>query len=352
MSNIVKSNEIMKPHVELKEMFINLRLMQVRNYEKYPFVSAMSEECRKEFEEDFINYITRKKRNLIVSNIDSLNKEKRLQLYSRGLWLKELNDEKDITFIYSYANDIAIILNYKNHVTILASTPQPFFKNVYKKLVELEKKISEYARVSVNEHYGYISPQLKDCGLGFKITALMHIVWVRNFKFFATENKEIATTFEKVQDDLFNRGYLLEKSYFDKVDCDDFCEISSRFNYGVTEQELMERFVEGLKSFLELEQDAVRLSMSEVPEVMEDVVYRSLGILKYARLLSLDEVVRHCANLRMGIKMKFPIPLSLDMLNELQQAIFNFYLPDENKDIPAKRAELVRSLLKGDNNAE
>ena len=41
MSNIVKSNEIMKPHVELKEMFINLRLMQVRNYEKYPFVSNL-----------------------------------------------------------------------------------------------------------------------------------------------------------------------------------------------------------------------------------------------------------------------------------------------------------------------
>ena len=41
MSNIVKSNEIMKPHVELKEMFINLRLMQVRNYEKFRFLRIL-----------------------------------------------------------------------------------------------------------------------------------------------------------------------------------------------------------------------------------------------------------------------------------------------------------------------
>lgn len=352
MSNIVKNNEIMKPQIELKEMFVNFRLMQVRNYEKLPFVSAMSEECRNEFEEDFISYILKKRRNLIVSNIDYLSKEKRFELYSRGLWLKELDDERDIKFIYSESNNIAIILNYKNHVTILASTTQPVFKSVYKKLSELEKKVCEYERVSASERYGYISPVFKDCGLGFKITALMHIVWVRNFNFLATENKEAATTYEKVQDELFNRGYLLEKSYFEKADCDDFCEISSRFNFGVTEQELMERFIAGLKSFLELEQDSVNLAISEIPKILEDTAYRSLGILKYTRFLGLNEAIRYCANLRMGIKIKLPMEIDLDLLNKLQQAIFKFDLPDENREIPAKRADLVRSLLKGDDNAE
>lgn len=352
MSSIVKSSEIVKPHIELKEMFINFRLMQVRNYEKLPFVSSMSEECRNEFEDDFIHFILRKKKHLIVTNIDYLSKEKKLQLYSRGLWLKELDNEKNITFIYSDCGDTAIILNYKNHVTILVSTCQPIFKKVYKKLTEIEKKVSEFAPISASEHYGYISPQLKDCGLGFKITALMHIVWVRNFKFLASENKDAAVTFERVRNDLFNRGYQLEKSYFEKADCDDFCEISSRFNYGVTEQELMERFVEGLKSFLELEQNAVNLALSEIPEIMIDVVYRSFGMLKYVRLLGLNEAVRHCANLRMGIKMKLPIPLDLDLLNNLQQAIFDFDLPDENRENQAKRAQLVRLLLEGDNNAK
>lgn len=352
MSSIVKSNEIMKPHIELKEMFINFRLMLVRNYEKLPFVSAMSEECRSEFEDDFISFIIRKKKNLIVTNIDCLSREKRLQLYSRGLWLKELDNEKNITFIYSEAGDTAIILNYKNHVTVLSSTCQPVFKKAYKKLTEMEKKVSEFARVSASEHYGYISPQLKDCGLGFKITALMHIVWVRNFKFLASENKDAAVTFERVQEDLFNRGYQLDKSYFEKAECDDFCEISSRFNYGVTEQELMERFVEGLKSFLELEQNAVNIALSELPEMMTDMVYRSVGMLKYARLLGLNEAIRHCANLRMGIKMKLPLPIDLDLLNNLQQAVFDFDLPDENRENQAKRAQLIRLLLEGDDNAK
>jgi protein arginine kinase len=352
MSNIVKTNEIMKPQVELKEMFINFRLMLVRNYEKLPFVSAMSEECRTEFEDDFVSFITRKKRNLVVTNIDSLNKEKRLMLYNRGLWLKELENEKNITYIYSGSFDFAIIINYKNHITILSATNQPVFKNAYKRLTELGEKISEFARVNANERYGYVSPVLKDCGLGFKITALMHIMWVRNFNFLASENKEAANTFEKVQDDLFNRGYLLEKSFFEKLDCDDFCEISSRFNYGVTEQDLMERFVEGLKSFLEQEQEAIHLAMKEIPEIMQDMAYRSLGVMKYARILGLNEAIRHCANLRIGIKIKLPIDVDLELLNQLQSAIFNFYLPDENNDVPAKRAELVRLLLKGDNNAK
>ncbi len=352
MSNITKSNEIIKPQVELKEMFINFRLTLVRNYEKLPFVSAMSEEIRTEFEDDFVNFISRKKRNLVVTNIDSLNKEKRFMFYNRGLWLKELDDEKNIIYIYSESFDFAIILNYKNHVTILSATNQSIFKNAYKKLTELEKKVGEFARINANERYGYVSPVLKDCGLGFKITTLMHFVWVRNFNFFVSESKEIANTFERVQEELFNRGYLLEKSFLEKLDCNDFCEISSRFNYGVTEQELMERFVEGLKSFLETEQEAIRMTMDSIPNVVQDAAYRSLGILKYARLLELKEAIHHCANIRTGIKIKLPMEINLETLNELQLAIFDFYLPDENEDVPAKRAEIVRLLLKGDNNAK
>jgi protein-arginine kinase len=74
--------------------------------------------------------------------------------------------------------------------------------------------------------------------------------------------------------------------------------------------------------------------------------------MKYARILGLNEAIRHCANLRIGIKIKLPIDVDLELLNQLQSAIFNFYLPDENNDVPAKRAELVRLLLKGDNNAK
>jgi hypothetical protein len=90
----------------------------------------------------------------------------------------------------------------------------------------------------------------------------------------------------------------------------------------------------------------------QIPKILEDAAYRSLGILKYTRFLYLNEAIRFCANLRMGIKMKLPMEIDLDLLNKLQQAVFKFDLPDENREIPAKRADLVRSLLKGDDNAE
>lgn len=364
MSNIVKkSNEIVKSHIDLKEMFVNFRLMLVRNYEDLPFVSAMNEDCRNDFEEDFISFILRKKKNLIVTNTDDLSKEKMLLLYSRGLWLQELDEGKNTTFIYNEAGDTAIILNFQNHVTILVSTYRQSLKQAYRKLTELEKKVGEFSKISASEDYGYISPQLKYCGLGFKITALMHSVWwAGNMRFLESGNEETVSVVESIQEDIFNRGYQFDESYIGKViDCDAFYEVSSRFNLGVTEQELMERFMKGLKKFVEQEENAVNIILNESSELIIDKIYRSYGLLKYARLLGLPEAIHYCANLRLGLKMKLPIPVDLDLLNSLQQAVFDFDLSNGDKENFAKRAQVVRLLLeeddkdddlKGDDNAK
>jgi len=91
--------------------------------------------------------------------------------------------------------------------------------------------------------------------------------------------------------------------------------------------------------------------LNENRAFIEDKVYRSFGILKYARNISSNEALRLISDVRMGISMGIIKEVTIDkidvLLNLIQPAMIQDYfgreMTPEERDI--KRAELIRKIL-------
>ena len=85
---------------------------------------------------------------------------------------------------------------------------------------------------------------------------------------------------------------------------------------------------------------------------VEDIVFRSLGILKNARLLNSSEMQKHISNLRLGVSMGLLDEVKISSLNtintDLQAASITAEYPENTS--PAQRdrfrAEKIREILR------
>lgn len=345
-----------KLNTNLKDSFLHLNLMLVRNYANLPFPSSLSGEQKTAFETNFLKFLNKKKKNISISKIGNLNDKQKLFLLNKGFWQKGLAERPDVTVAYS--QDIAIFLNYKNHLSIVGSCDSLSVKNIYRKVKELENKLSEFGEYLISARYGYLSPHFEQCGLGLKISALLHLASLSHTK--SEEETEDAPStpsennFMRIKQQFYDRGYQIERSFWeDSPEGTDYYEISSRFNFGVTEIELLERFETGLKDFAEWEMQNLKKYYDANKNRIDDLIYRSFGILRYAKKIEMTEAMTLLSHLRMGVKLKLPLPVTIDLVNLLQNVLMSSELekiiqPEDGEAViiyPIARAALIQAIL-------
>lgn len=336
--NRVERNTDDKINTAIKDSIIKYKVSIVRNYESVPFSESLTNEQKDIFEDELIKYLMKRKKNFTVCRIEDLGEDTKCLLKGNGLINAEI--EKNQRLSIAYNNETVILFNYINHLTIISSSSQLGIGQLYKKAKDIELKLGGFSTYLVSPKYGFMSPLLFDCGMGFKITASVHLSGI------ARSNK-----FEQLKENVFERGYNIEKWELNS-DKSDFFEISSRLNYGLSEDDLIERFEIGIRDLLEIEKEFLSNYYYDNKNI-DDEIFRSYGILRYARKLTKDEIVTHISNMRTGIKLKLDLPIDIDMINKMQSALFSTSIDtiarSEKCSEDNVRASLVRTFMEDSN---
>ena len=128
-------------------------------------------------------------------------------------------------------------------------------------------------------------------------------------------------------------------------------QISNQVTLGETEEEIIQKLNNVILQITEKEKD-IRNKLLEVRRhEMEDRVFRSLGLLKYARIMSSRESMKLFSDVKMGIEMGILKDMNSNTIDSLMiltqpaslQKYFSKDLIPEERDI--KRAELIREKL-------
>jgi protein arginine kinase len=98
----------------------------------------------------------------------------------------------------------------------------------------------------------------------------------------------------------------------------DFFQVSNQTTLGKSEQQIVEEFRDMvLPEFIEYEKRARQSLLDRSREALEDKIYRSLALLRSARMISSDETMYLLSLVRLGINLGMVGEVDIKAVNEL-----------------------------------
>ena len=132
----------------------------------------------------------------------------------------------------------------------------------------------------------------------------------------------------------------------------DFFQVSNQVTLGHLETDLLDN-IERIINKIILREDATRgMLLRKDKEEISDKIFRAIGTLKSARIITSNETVTLLSTIRLGVGLKIVKDVTLNTLNELfiltqpahLQKLEQKVLSPQERD--HKRAELIREKLK------
>ncbi|OHB55338.1 MAG: protein arginine kinase [Planctomycetes bacterium GWF2_50_10] len=168
----------------------------------------------------------------------------------------------------------------------------------------LEEKV-EYA---FSPKYGYLTACPTNVGTGIRVSVMLHLPALKM-------TGQIEKFFNATRDmDLAVRGLFGEGTEA----IGDFYQISNQVTLGLSEIAIVNDFTDTIvPKIVEYELAARNQLLAKEANVLNDKIYRALGILKSAYMISSQEALGLLSHLRMGVNMKRLEGVSIPKINEL-----------------------------------
>ena len=203
---------------------------------------------------------------------------------------------------------------------------------------DIDNKMSNAIEFSFSKDYGYLTACPTNIGTGLRASILIHLPAL-------VLTKEIQRVIRSSgQLGLAVRGYYGEGSEI----IGNLFQISNQRSLGKTGREIVESLISVVSQVIEYEKQASETLVKEAKSQTEDKVWRSIGILKSARVLSTNEFMNLSSAVRLGCYLEFLDEKYLMTLNNLMiltqpghlQERFGHRVEAMERDL--LRAELVR----------
>ncbi|HYE02221.1 MAG TPA: protein arginine kinase [Phycisphaerales bacterium] len=192
--------------------------------------------------------------------------------------------------------------------------------------------------------FGYLTACPTNVGTGLRVSVMLHLPGMK----LTGEMEKMRRAARDMS--LAVRGYYGEGSEA----VGDFYQISNQTTLGRSERAIMEPFAsEIIPQVIAYERQARRLLLDKRRRMLEDQVYRALGTLRYARLLTPEESLTLLSQVRLGILTGLIADVPEPTVNQLilltQPAHLQRVLGREMDQAERReaRADLVRQQLTG-----
>lgn len=199
----------------------------------------------------------------------------------------------------------AITVNEDEHLKIECIMPGRNISNCYKEVLKIEKNLEKKLSFSFNKNLGYLTSNPSLIGTGLKATIIVHV-----------PSMVISTRIVDFIKNLNQTGYGVS-SFFGEGNeiIGNLFQISNLITLGKNEESIIEELTAISKNIIEEEEEAREELKSTENFSIEDSVYRSFGMIKYAKILSFEESLELLSILKFGI--------DLGIIDEVKK--FDFY---------------------------
>ncbi|HHT78241.1 MAG TPA: hypothetical protein GXZ93_00330 [Actinobacteria bacterium] len=189
---------------------------------------------------------------------------------------------------------IAIIINEDEHLKIQCHMPGIKVRQCYKEIIKIEKKLEKKLSFSFSQNLGYLTSNPSVLGTGLKVEILVHL-----------PSLVISTKIIDFIKNLNQTGYGVSSYIAESNEIiGNLFRISNLATLGKNEESIIEELNAIAHNIIEEENKAKKEIGSNINFIIEDSVYRSFGMIKYAKVLSFEEAVELLSIIKFGMDLR------------------------------------------------
>lgn len=235
---------------------------------------------------------------------------------------------------------VSLVLEGEDHFRIQCLSPAADLDSLWKRANAIDNSVNEKFPYAFHEKYGYMTAYPTGMGTGLRAGITLHLPMLAAGKQFGKIVNEMSRFGVTVRG-IYGEGNENYGSLF---------EVINQKTLGVTEEETI-ALVKQMADRLVLSERKIRsVTMRDHRLDLEDELYKSYGVLRYAKKLSQKEAMQYLSQLRIGQMeglIRFEKPVNFyGMMLEIQPANTKLLASEENKDVPGMaRAAYIQSRL-------
>ena len=274
--------------------------------------------------------------------MDYLGDLDRLVLVERRLASPALAERKGSARVILGAGEYASIMtNEEDHLRLQSFQPGLEVRAAWQKLEHLDEALGSRLDYAFSPKFGFLTACPTNTGTGMRVSLLVHLPALMILQ----EMEKISRKFAKMG--LTIRGFYGEGTEV----IGNVFQISNQLTLGCSEDDTLSLLEQVAEQLITLEQKARERLLADKKLHLEDKVWRTYGVLRYARSLSSGEFLNFLSFIRLGLDLKILTGWSESLLHELMlvtqpghmQKWYKAGRSAEKRD--RLRAEMVKSKL-------
>ena len=317
-----------------------------RNFIDYPFPHKMSQFQKSELFSHVVETIKdtpyfNKECNII--NITDISDIAKTLLFERDFITLDMIKGSGDRGVIVCDNNLSFMINCSNHLRIHRPANNNKLQDVWEELSAIDTTIGKELTYAYDSSKGFLMSRPSNAGTGLTVSFTLHLPGLVH-----TE------TIEQVLSGAAQLGMRGDGKF--KVGHDSWGSIFTLEGgnfIASSEEEIISTSQDIIDSIVEKELEARAKLFSEASIEMLDKIWRSFGVLKYARVLSVPQLINLTSTLRLGIERGVDVhSLTLkhidSIISSALQGSVTLLMQNKVKDsveLDIQRAEIVRTIL-------
>ena len=326
---------------EQGDIVISTRIRLARNLEEYPFPCRLTVKGKEKVCEEIKNAVLADdKWGFSFADMKDFTRSQVISLAERHLISPEFaSDRAGRGLLLTDDEAISIMLCEEDHIRLQVMMSGLALKEAYSVADKVDNLIGSKLNFAYDDRIGYLTQCPTNLGTAMRASVMLHLPALTR----CGQIGKLASTVSKL-------GLVIRGAYGEgSSPKGDIYQLSNQITLGISEEAALDNLQSITLQLIAQERSAAEKLLENPAE--EDKIFRAMGILQNARVLSGDEFMELASLIRMGISNK-SIDYDITKLNELtvrvQPATIN---ASEGKDLTAQqrdilRAEWVRETLK------
>ncbi|HHV25874.1 MAG TPA: protein arginine kinase [Tissierellia bacterium] len=326
------------------DVVISSRIRIARNIEDVRFPQAARKEESEKVTKDILEAVKNSNKNdnykfFEIGRLSSLDKNVFIE---KHLISPNLIQKPDMSsFLLRDDEKVTIMINEEDHLRLQILLPGLNLEEGWKLCSSIDDGLEEYLDYAFDEKFGYLTSCPTNTGTGLRASVMLHLPSLV-LTGYANNIFQAVSQIGLTVRGLYGEGTKALGNIF---------QISNQTTLGETEEEIIQKLKNVVIQIINKERE-IRENLLETRSVeIEDKVLRSLGILKYSRIISSEESMKLFSDVKMGINMGIIKNIeSKDIINLMMltqpaslQEYFKEDLNVKKRDI--KRSELIREKI-------
>lgn len=324
------------------DVVISSRVRLARNIERYPFTTKCSQEDLTKILNEIKDITPSLGYGLKFIDLKDIDDITKISLVEKHIISPDFAMGKNThgAILINDEENICMMINDEDHIKLQVFSSGQDLENLMNLIIEIDEKLGDAITYSYSKQFGFLTVSPTNVGTGMKASVMVHLPALT-----------LTGNISKVLHIVNNFGMNIRGMYGEGTQSQgDIYQISNNQCLGLTEKEIIKNIKTIIDKVIEQERLA-RKYLTKNPLELEDRVYRSYGILRYATKLSADECKKLLSDVKLGTDLGIIKELDDSKVNQLNlytkpgnlQKYLGKQLDGYEREI--KRAEVIKQIL-------